>query len=152
MSLYIPRDLSCPFVYQEVARGPVTRPFPPSWPHAGKAKASGRPYEEASLSPLSGGQNSLCPPSESCWPHLFQGDPGQDGAAGPPGPPGPPGARGPPGDTGKDGPRGAPGPVVRASVELDHTGCGKPPNPDPRTNPHPILSPAPAQTPIPITR
>ena len=52
MSLYIPRDLSCPFVYQEVARGPVTRPFPPSWPQAGKAKASGHPYEEASLSSL----------------------------------------------------------------------------------------------------
>ena len=50
MSLYIPRDLSCPFVYQEVARGPITRPFPPSQPHAGKAKTSGHPSKEASLS------------------------------------------------------------------------------------------------------
>ena len=66
MSLYIPRDLSCPFVYQEVARGAITRPFPLSRPHAGKAKTSGHPSEEASIS-LSGGQNSLRPPSGSCW-------------------------------------------------------------------------------------
>ena len=146
MSLYIPRDLSCPFVYQEVSAGRITSPFPPSQPHAGKAKTSGRPSEEASLSHSLEPRTPSTHPRSHAGPHLFQGNPGQDGAAGPPGPPGPPGARGPPGDTGKDGPRGAPGPVVREDVELDHAGRGyhtSQPGSQNQPPPYPIPCPSP---------